>query len=543
MKTSSALALATSILIGLSACGGGGETNVESGTRNQILHVGNGAEPQDLDPHTTTGMPEHRIQYALLEGLVKLDGETLEPVPGAASSWSVSADALHYTFNLRQDGRWSNGDPVTAHDFVYGWQRILSPALGAEYAYQLYYVVNAERYHTGEIDDFSEVGVRAVDDLTLEVELSHPTPFFLGLLDHHSTYPVHRPTIERFGRIDEAGTRWTRPENYVGNGPFNLTTWELNRVIVVERNPHYWDADNVALNEIHFYPIENYSTEERMFRSGGLHKTEDVPIEKIGVYREEEPELIRTNPYLGTYFYLINTTRPPLDDARVRRALAMSIDRESIVENVTKGGQLPAYTLTPPGVAGYYPRAKIPYDVEAARRLLAEAGYPNGEGFPAFELIYNTNESHQKIAVAIQQMWRQALNIDVTLANQEWKVYLENQNNLNFDISRLGWIGDYPDPNTFLDMYVTDGGNNDTGWSNPTYDSLIARAARTADPDERLEVFQEAEAILMREVPIIPIYTYTRNFLISEDVVGWPNNILDRHPYQHVSLEPRTEQD
>lgn len=526
----------------LAACGGG-ETNTESGTRDGILHLGNGAEPQDLDPHTTTGMPEHRVMLALFEGLVKLDPDTLEPIPGVASAWEVSDDGLTYTFSLRPDGLWSNGEPLTADDFVWSWRRLLSPALGAEYAYQLYFVLNAERYHKGEIDDFGQVGVRALDDFTLEVRLANPTPFFLSLLDHHSLYAVHPPTIQQYGRIDEAGTRWTRPANHVSNGPFVLKTWELNRVIEVEKNPHYWDADNVALNGIRFYPIEEYTTEERMFRSGGLHKTEELPIEKIAVYQEDNPELLRINPYLGSYWYLINTDRPPFDDARVRRALGMAIDREAIVNSVTKGGQLPAYTITPPGVAGYYPRAAVPYDVEEARRLLAEAGYPNGQGFPPFELLYNTNESHQKIGVAIQQMWQQELNIQVSLANQEWKVYIESQNNRNFDVSRQGWIGDYPDPNTFLDLFITDGGNNDTGWSNVEYDRLISAAARESDPARRLELFQQAEEILIEEMPVIPIYTYTRIFVISPDVAGWPDNILDRHRYEHLSLRPATGQD
>jgi oligopeptide transport system substrate-binding protein len=542
MSIARTLGLAASFAFTLAACGGG-ETNVTSGTRDGILHIGNGSEPQDLDPHTTTGVPEHRAQMALFEGLVKLEGDTLDPIPGAAESWSVSDDRRRYTFNLRRDGLWSNGDPVTAHDFVYSWRRLLSPALGAEYAYQLYYLVNAERYHKSEIDDFSQVGVRAVDDYTLVVDLNYPTPFFLSLLDHNSLYPVHQPTIERFGRIDEAGTRWTRPGNLVGNGPFTLSAWELNRVIIVEKNPLYWDAESVQLNEIHLYPIENYTTEERMFRSGGLHATTELPIDKISVYRQEDPDLLRINPYLGTYFYLVNTDNPPFDDPRVRRALGMTINRDAIVNQVTKGGQLPAYALTPPGVAGYTPRAAVPYDIDEARRLLAEAGYPNGEGFPEVELLYNTNESHQKIAVAIQQMWQQALNIRVSLVNQEWKVFIESQNNQNYDLSRLGWIGDYPDPNTFLDMFVTDGGNNDTGWSNAEYDRLIAAAAREADPEQRLEFFQQAEEILVNEMPVIPIYTYTRLFLISPDLTGWPDNILDRHRYENMALRPATGQD
>ena len=277
-----------------------------------------------------------------------------------------------------------------------------------------------------------------------------------------------------------------------------------------------------------------------MFRTGQLHITNGLPTEKIELYRKENPDLIQIHPYLGTYFYIFNTKLTPLDDPRIRRALVMSIDRDAIVKNVTKGGQIPAYNLTPPDPLGYTPRAKITYDIDTARKLLAEAGYPNGEGFPKLELLFNTLESHRQIAVAIQQMWKQALNIDITLHNQEWKVYLDSQRTMNYQISRASWIGDYIDPNTFLDMYVTDGGNNRTGWSNPEYDRLINQAANTSNQEERYELFQQAEEILMNEVPIIPIYTYTRVFLKSPHIKGWSPNILDHHPYKYVSLEPES---
>ncbi len=512
------------------------EVSGAEGKASQVLHIGNGAEPQGLDPHITTGIPESQIQTALFEGLVVYHPETLETMPGAAESWTISEDRKTYLFKMREGAKWSNGDPVTAHDFVYSWKRLVSPKLASEYAYQLFYLENAEKYYKGEITDFNEVGVKAVDDMTLEVKLNNPVPFFLSLLVHHSTYPVHKATIEKFGNIDSRVSKWTLPENFVGNGPFVLKKWELNKIIVVEKNPLYWNASIAKLDEIHFYPVEMEQTEERMFRSGQLHVTNIVPTEKIEVYKEKSPELIHIDPYLGTYFYRLNTLKEPFNDPMVRRALAMSIDRKLIVEKVTKGGQIPAYAITPPDTMGFTPKPAIPYDIEGAKKLLAEAGYPDGKGFPECELMYNTMDMHRKIAVAIQQMWKKALNINITLSNQDWKVYLDRERTMNYTLSRGSWIGDYPDPNTFLDMWVTGGGNNRTGWSNRAYDELIAGAA-AADREERYGYFQQAEQVLADEVPVIPVYTYTRVYLKRPEVKGWYPNILDHHPYQYVYLE------
>jgi len=515
-----------------------GLTNVESGTDSQVLHLGNGAEPQDLDPHIVTGVTESNIIAALLEGLVSEHPQTLAPEPGVASSWTISGDGLVYTFTLREQARWSNGDPITAQDFVWSWQRMLSPALAAEYAYQLYTVENARAFNAGEIEDFSRVGVKALDEKTLQVKLENPTPYFLSLLTHYSTFAVHRPTIEKFGQMDERGTLWTRPGNYVGNGPFVLKDWRLNYLIEVEKNPLYWDAQRVRLNSIRFYPIDNALTEERMFRTGALHATSTTPSDKISSYRRDKPDHIAISPYLGTYFYRFNTTRPPLDDERVRRALSMTVDREAIVESVTKGGQIPAYSFTPPNTRGYTaPPGPITLHIAEAQRLLAAAGYPDGEGFPELELLYNTSEGHRRIAVAIQQMWKQALNIDIRLHNLDWKVYLSQTNAMDYDISRAGWIGDYPDPNTFLDMMVTDGGNNRTGLSNDEYDALIAAAAKETDQKKRYRAFATAESILMQASPLLPIYTYTRVALKSPALRNWYPNILDRHPYKYVYLD------
>ncbi|HEX7027016.1 MAG TPA: peptide ABC transporter substrate-binding protein, partial [Gammaproteobacteria bacterium] len=436
------------------------------------------------------------------------------------------------------NARWSNGDPVTAHDFVYSWKRILSARMGSDYAYMLYCINNAQQYHMGELQDFAQVGASALDDHTLQVTLKNPTPYFLQLLDHHSMYPVHQPTVEKFGAMDDRGTRWTRAGNFVGNGPFNLKTWEPNKVLVVEKNPLYWDAANVKLQEIHYYPIEDTNTEERMFRAGQLHVTlgGNTAIEKIAIYKREQPELIHINPSYATYYYEFNTTRKPFDDVRVRRALAMAIDRQQIIDRVAKGEQRPAYALTPPDPYGYRPEAAITYDVEEARRLLAAAGYPKGQNFPQVELLYNTDEGHQKIAVAIQQMWKINLNIDVRLTNQEWKVYLNSKRNLEHDIARAGWLADYVDPSNFLEILLSHGGNNDTGWKNAEYDRLLAEAGATLDHEQRQEVFQRAEKILVDEVPVIPIYYYSNIHLVADSVKGWEDNIMKYYPFNRMYL-------
>ncbi|WP_461518173.1 peptide ABC transporter substrate-binding protein [Porticoccus sp.] len=519
------------------ACSGG-ESNVTIGNREGILHLGNGTDPQELDPHIVTGVPEHHILTALLEGLVLKDPGTLEPIPGVAERWDISDDGKHYRFYLRHDARWSNGDPVTANDFAWSWWRALQPALGNQYAYMLFAIKNAEAYYKGEVKDFERVGIKVVDDHTLEVALTNPTPYFLQLLDHYSFFPVHRATIEKFGKADERGSQWTRPGNFVGNGPYSLSEWRLFKRVIVSKNPYYWDADKVTINAIHFHPTENVTTEERMFRSGQLHRTASIPIDKVATYRKQHPELLYTQAYLGNYFYRFNTKVQHLSDKRVRRALAMSIDSNAIVKQVTKGDELPAYTFTPPDTLGYTAEDGFHYDPEQARQLLAEAGYPGGKGFPVTELLYNTSEGHRKIAVAIQQMWYEQLGIKIVLNNQDWKVYLNSVENGDYAIARAGWIGDYVDPNTFLDMWVTDGGNNRTGWSNARYDKLILKLApEAADREERYRLMREAEALLLDDMPILPLYIYTSKSLVHPSLKGLQPNLLDYRLYKQLRLD------
>ena len=523
----------------LSACGGGSSlSRVDQGTIDGVLHFGNGTEPQSIDPHIATGVPEHQVITALFEGLTTKNPYTLESEPGVAESWDISLDGMTYTFHLRQDATWSNGDFLTAEDFRWSWERALTPELASEYSYMYYPVLNAEAFTNGRIDDFNEVGVRVIDDYTLEVRLRAPTPYFLQLLDHYSTYPVHRATVEAFGAYTDRLSRWSREGNIVSNGPFELTEWVVSSHIRVEKRANYWDADSVALNAIVFYPTENQTTEERMFRDGLIHRTEDVPLDKVPVYLEEDPDTIVIAPYLSSYFYMINTTKPPLNDVRVRKALSMSVDRELLNETVLENIMAPAYFLTPPGTVGYEPPVTFSYDPEQAKALLSEAGYPNGEGFPFFEILYNTQENHRRIAIAIQEMWRETLNIDVGIINQEWQVYLESTNNMNYDIARRGWVGDYVDPNTYLDMYLTDGGNNMTGFSNVRYDEIMLNEAPLKlNNEERFALYTEAETILMENMPIIPIYIYQTKNLKNPDLKGIPPNIMDHYNWKYVYLE------
>ena len=531
------LSILLATCVTLTGCGSS-ETNVVAGNKSGTLYWGNGTEPQSLDPQIATGVPEHHVISAVMEGLVLKDRKTLEPRPGVAKTWDISNDGRVYTFYLRENAKWSNGDSHTAHDYVWSWWRALQTTLGNQYAYMLFPIKNAKRYYDGETSDFSDVGVKAIDNQTLQVTLTNPTPYFLQLLDHYSLFPVHQATIEKFGRADERGTRWSYEGNLVGNGPYKLEEWKINRHITVTKNPYYWDEANVSINSIVFKPVDNAVTEERMFRAGALHVTSSIPADKIAIYQEKFAPELKITPYLGTYFYRLNINTPQLQDKRVRRALGMAIDRKQLVDNITKGGQIPAYTMTPPGTMGYFPESTLNFDPEAAKRLLAEAGYPNGEGFPPIEILYNTNEGHRKIAVALQEMWKNYLNIDIKLLNQEWKVYLATESAGDYQISRGGWIGDYVDPNNFLDMFLCNGGNNRTGWCNEEYDRLILEVAPSqSSHEQRLKIFQQAETMLLEDMPIIPVYTYTSIKLLHPSVRNFDDNILNQAMYKDLYLD------
>jgi len=530
-------AFCATIIAVLTGCGHR-ESLVQIADRDQQFRICDGDEPGDLDPQTTIGQIEHDIMLALFEGLVIADPKDVSPKPGVAESWDISPDARVYTFHLRHNARWSNGDPITSHDFIESHRRMLLPSLGAQYAYMLYAVTNAEAFNNGKITNFDEVGFKAPDDFTLQVTLHDPTPYLLTMMTHDSWYPVPVKVIEKYGAVDDRSNPWTRPGRLVCNGPFVLKEWRMNSHILVTKNPLYWDAASVRLNSIYFDPTTSLDTDERMYRSGQLHTVLTAPPSKVAFYRKNKPDLIKVYTIFATYLYKFNTTHPPLNDRRVRLALALALDRRAIAETVARGGEAPAYSLVPPGAAGYIPEAEIKEDVPRARQLLAEAGFPDGANFPKISLLFNTLQSHKAIAEACQQMWKKNLNIDIALRNEEWKVYLDSERRMDYDLSRSSWVGDYPDPSTFMELFVTDGGNNETGWGNKEYDRLVAIGGFTNNTAVRWDAYHEAEAILMNEMPFIPIYFYTQARLIRPSVKGWYPNLTDQHDYKFVYLDP-----
>ena len=403
--------------------------------RHKILLLTVGSEPKSLDPSLVEGIPDGRILAALVEGLVISDPkDASKQDPGVAESWEHNEDASVWTFHIRLDAKWSNGDPVTAGDFVFSFQRVLTAQLGSTNSNFFFVFKGAEAYLRRQITNFDEVGVKAVDPHTLRLDLIGPDPFLTALLAAQQFYPVHPPTILKFGTIGQRDTKWTAPGNYVGNGPFVLKTWRKNDVIEVVKNPNYWDAATVKLNGIRFYAIQDIDTADRAFRAGQLHKTDQVPLDRIPYYRREQPEILQLAPYLGVYFYNLNVGRKPLDNPKVRLALSLSIDRLMLVQNVLRAKQQPATGFIPPGLSDYPVATRIAYDPGRARQLLAESGYPDGRGFPKLSIVMNTSQTHRTIAEAIQQMWREELNIEVGIENQEWKVFLDTLTKHHFDM-------------------------------------------------------------------------------------------------------------
>lgn len=512
------------------------ETDVTRGSREQVLHRGLSADPSGLDPHLITGLPEINVVTALFEGLVSEDPKDGHPVPGVAVKWATSADGLTWTFHLRPDARWSNGAPVTAQDFVSSFQRVLTKSLAADNAAMLFVLAQAESWYQGGLHDFDQVGAHALDDHTLRLTLAHPAPYLLTLLSHPIWFPVHFATLEKAGGATKRDSRWTDPENFVGNGPFLLKVWRRGEIIIADKSPTYWDAATVRLNSIHFHPAADVDAEERAFRAGQLHITEALPVGKVDGYRRDQPGLLHISPFLDTYFYRLNLTRPGLDNARVRRALSLAIDRRAITEKITRGGQQPATAFTPPGLDPYVPPVVLRTDLPAARRLLAEAGFPEGKGLPPLEIMVNSSGNHRIIAEAVQQMWRQ-LGLQVEINNMEQSSLFAKRRALDYSVLRSEWAADFADPKSFLDIFRGGSSNNHTGWANLQYDTLLRSADHTVDVAARNGLLQQAETVLLNELPIIPLYTFTTVRLIDPSVRGWYPLPLDRHPYKNVWLE------
>lgn len=493
------------------------------------ITIVNGAEPESLDPAIITGQPDGRVVNALFEGLTRFNPVDATPIPGVAERWDISEDGTVYTFHLRDNARWSTGEPITAADFVYSWRRVADPATASDYAGQLFFVKNAEAINTGKLKDLTQLGVQAVDPHTLRVELVAPTPFFVALCAFRTLAVVPGWWIEKHG------DRWLMERPLPTSGAYTLDFWRIRDRIRVRKNPLYWDAANTVNEVVDLLPCENATTALTLYLRGQADIVWDknlIPTELIDVLMDR-PDF-HTYDYLGTYFMRFNLTRKPFDDVRVRKALALTIDKRRIVEKIMKAGEKTASHLTPPGTAGYEAPEGLGYDPEQARRLLAEAGFPGGRGFPVFNYMFNTAEMHKQVAVELQQMWKQELGISMELRQVEWKVYLAAQSQLDYDTTRSSWIGDYNDPNTFLDMFMSNNGNNRTGWKNPRYDELVRTANATADPRQRMADLREAETLLVREdVPIAPIFFYVGvNFYDPEKIQGIYNNLLDEHPLQ-----------
>lgn len=513
------------------------ESAVTLGNRTGVLHISVGSEPTDLDPHTVTGLGDAKVIAALFEPLVTFEPVTLAPKPALAERWDISADGLTYTFHLRAEARWSNGDLITAQDCIDSWRRVLTPSLAADYAYLFYILRGAEAFHKGRTTDFSTVGLAAPNAGTLVVTLSHPAPYFLQILLNSPWRPVNVRAIAASGDAYRRGTPWTRPGNMVSSGPFGLKEWKPHQHILVEKSPTYWDRASVRLTAIRFYPTDSMESEERAYRAGQLHATWSLPLSKVLPLQREKSPALRIDPNLETYFFRLNVRRAPLDDVRIRRALSLAIDRETIASKILPGGRQPAPTFVPPLLLGYTPPVRRAYDLAAARQLLVESGHPGGAGLPSIEILYNNSEILRPVAEAIQQMWRRDLGLDIRLVNQEFKVVFASRRTGDYQILLGSWTADYLDATTFLDMWRGDSGNNHTGWSDPAYDALSNRANTIADPAVRAAILAEAETLVLDAAPIIPIYFNTHVYLLHPAVKGWQPTPMDHSDYRYVWLE------
>ncbi len=488
----------------------------------QEIVRGNGTEVATIDPHKSQGVPESHVIRDLLEGLVNQDADG-KTIPGVAESWETE-DNKTFTFHLRKDAKWSNGDPVTAQDFVYSWQRAVDPATASPYSWYMEYtkMKNAEEIIAGKKDK-SELGVKALDDNTLVVELKTTVPYFVMMTGHTTMKPVHQATVEKFG------DQWTKPENFVGNGAYVVDRWVVNERLVLTRNEQYWDNANTHLNKVTFLPIENQVAEMNRFLSGEIDISYDVPVEHFQRLKKEHPESLSVVGNLCTYYYSFNTKKKPFDDVRVRKAISYAIDRNIVSDAIMGQGQKPAYFLTPEITAGFNPVMPEYGNMtqeqrnEEAARLLAEAGY--GKDNPLkFNLLYNTSENHKKVAVALGSMWKKTLGLDVTLENQEWKTYLSSKDQGDFDVARAGWCGDYNEASSFLTLMVSSNTTGGQHWGNTEYDAIIEKALNSTSEEERSKLYAEAETLMAEDMPIAPIYQYVKSRLLSPKVGGFPSN-------------------
>ncbi len=525
---------------GCNSCGG----NPQPTLTQQKLVLAIPGEPQTLDPALMTGLSEINLAINIFEGLLRFDPQGGAPLPGVAESFETSANGLVYTFHLRKY-RWSNGDRLTALDFTASWKRVLAPATASRYAAQLHCIEGARQFNAGETSDFSKVGVEAVDESTLTVRLVSPTPYFPFLVASPVFMPVHMPTVEKHRE------RWTRPENIVCNGPFILKEHQLNSVIRLVRNPAYWDAGAVKLDEVRALPIEHDETAFSMYEVGELDWLRSIPFSKLERVRGRTDFHMTTA--LETVFLRLNVTSPPFDDPKVRKAFALGTDRQTVRDKLLKAGQQPARSFVPPvftaptdsassleqqGHCGYIPYEGQMYDPAAARKLLAEAGYPDGRQFPEVSLVYSTNENVRFIVELLQWQWKETLGVNVSLLNMERKAYFEAMMALRYGMAYSSWVGDYPDPMTFLGVFTAASGTNRTGWKHAGYDALILAAARETAGAGRADIFCRAEKILVEdECPAVMLYHGANSFLLKSKVRGISPNSMGLYPLRDVSIE------
>ncbi len=492
-----------------------------------VLH--NGPEPETIDPQILTGQADGRLASALFEGLTRFNPTNGSAMPGLASRWAISADGRTYTFVLRPGVCWSTGEPITADEVVWSWRRAVTPATAADYASQFFCVRNGRALVNGELRDPSLLGAEAVDAQTVRVHLENPTPFFLELVASRVFFPIPRHAVARWG------DQWIRADPLPCSGPYQLERWRVNDRFRLRRNPRYWDAAQVTAERIDILSGDNPSTALNLFLKGEVDLISDRKIipGELGPELAQRPEFHRFD-YLGQDFIRFNTTRKPFHDARVRRAVAMALDRSRITTRITRLGERPSAAVTPAGTGGYQPPSGVSWDPAAARALLAEAGYPGGRGFPTVEYTFNVGSRlYEQTGVEIQSMLREQLGLRVELRPLEWKTYLAEMSALNYDFIRGSWVGDYDDPMTFLDCFLSDSGNNRTGWKDARYDRLLQRAAAEGDPDRRRGILREAEQLLVEEaVPVTGLYSHVGLYAADPRKVGgiWPNR-MDEHPF------------
>ncbi len=513
-------------------------TPVETGARDQVLLIGNKDEPADLDPHINNADSTGNILGALFQGLVVLSNDGVTILPGMADRWDVSPDGLTYTFHLREEARWSNGEVLGSRDFLESFMRILDPQLGCETAGYAFPIRGARDFLEGRSTDPASVGLRAPDPRTFTILLEHPAPYLLGLLAYFPFYPVYMPSLDANGGRRQRGGPWTRPGVLVSNGPFTLAEWKPNAYVRVARNPRFWDAGRVRLREVRFYPTDDENTEERDFRAGQLHVTARLPKTKVAVYQAEHPGELHVVPILRTNFLTFNVARAPFTDSRVRRAFALAIDRERLVHAALGSLGTPAYSLVRPGTGGFTPANGFSFDPEEGKRLLAQAGYPGGAGLPPVEFTLNGNTGTTlEVAEVLERMWADNLGVRVSVLPVEFKVYLSTLREKQFQVLLDGWVS-IPDPRDMLEVGVTGDPNNDSGARNRDYDEAFDASDRASDAAARRRAFDAMEAINAREASYAPLFYTNRGFLVHPDVRGWRDNPLLRIDWRELYLVP-----